>query len=224
MTDKILIVDDEQNILDGMKALLRRRFNVQTALGAGLGLEMLRSSGPFAVVMSDLKMPGMNGIEFLSRVRELSPATVRIMLTGHGDLDAAINAVNLGEVFRFYTKPCAADVLHEALKAGLDKYQKDFHVEESEFFRSIQKLAQASHPDSGAPTDSAGPAGGENALTVRELNIAAMIRKGSSTKEIAESLNISTRTVETYRDNIRKKLGIAGMKVSLQSVLNSVAD
>ncbi|MBI4804829.1 MAG: response regulator [Desulfovibrio sp.] len=224
MTDRILIVDDERHILSGMKAMLRRNFSVETALGSEQGLEMVRSSGPFAVVLSDLKMPGMNGIEFLTKVRELSPATVRIMLTGHGDLDAAVKAVNLGEVFRFYTKPCSSEVLGEALKAGLEKYRKDASVEDSAFFKALQKLAAANRPDPEVSADNRGAEEQDNTLSLRERTIAAMIRKGSSTKEMAEHLNISPRTVETYRDNIRRKLGLAGRKVNLQSVLISVEE
>ena len=78
--------------------------------------------GRFAVVVSDLKMPGMDGIEFLTRLRQRAPDTVRILLTGHADLQASIDAINRGEIFRFLIKPCAPDTLVSALKAGLTQY------------------------------------------------------------------------------------------------------
>ncbi len=121
MTERILFVDDEKNILDSMKRLLRKRFEVDTALGPTAGLEMMKK-GRFAVVVSDLRMPGMDGIEFLSHVRSINQDTVRIMLTGYADLDASIAAVNEGRVFRFLTKPCPDQQLIQTLQAALDQY------------------------------------------------------------------------------------------------------
>jgi response regulator RpfG family c-di-GMP phosphodiesterase len=84
---------------------------------------LIRDAGPFAVVVTDLRMPRMDGVEVLSRVKELSPATVRLMLTGHADLDAAIASVNDGHVYRFLTKPCPPPVLKTALDAALEQYR-----------------------------------------------------------------------------------------------------
>lgn len=123
MSEKILFVDDEANILDTFRRGLRKRFTLETALGAQEGLHALQHSGPFAVVVSDLKMPKMDGIQFLSQVRELSPATVRIMLTGHADLEAAIASVNEGHVFRFLTKPCDTGTLITTLEAAIAQYR-----------------------------------------------------------------------------------------------------
>jgi len=123
MAEKVLFVDDEVNVLDGFRANMRRRFDVDTALGPEEGLTMVQNSGPYAVVVSDLKMPNMDGITFLTHVRDMSPDTVRMMLTGFADVDVAINAVNEGQVFRFLTKPCTSDVLSKALSAGLEQYR-----------------------------------------------------------------------------------------------------
>lgn len=123
MVEKILFVDDEANVLDGFRANMRRRYEVDTAQSPEEGLRMVQHSGPYAVVVSDLKMPGMDGIAFLTQVRDLSPDSVRMMLTGFADVDVAINAVNEGQVFRFLTKPCTPDVLGKALAAGLEQYR-----------------------------------------------------------------------------------------------------
>lgn len=124
MADKILFVDDEVNVLEGFRAnMTRKRFDVDTALGPEAGLDLVRSSGPYAVVVSDLKMPNMDGIAFLSHVREISPDTVRMMLTGFADVDVAIEAVNEGQVFRFLTKPCTPEVLGKAIAAGMEQYR-----------------------------------------------------------------------------------------------------
>ncbi|CCO22739.1 HD domain-containing phosphohydrolase [Maridesulfovibrio hydrothermalis] len=119
---RVLFVDDEQNILDSYRASLRKRFRVDTALGPEEGLEKVKSSGPYAVVVSDLKMPKMDGITFLNKIQEMSPDTVRIMLTGHANLDAAIAAVNKGAVFRFLTKPSPLDEMISTLKVAMKQY------------------------------------------------------------------------------------------------------
>ncbi|MEF2230722.1 MAG: HD domain-containing phosphohydrolase [Pseudodesulfovibrio sp.] len=119
---KVLFVDDEQNILDSYRASLRKRYAVETALGPGEGLRAIKENGPFAVVVSDLKMPKMDGITFLSKVQELSPDTVRVMLTGHADLQSAISAVNEGSVFRFLTKPSPIDEMVRTLDVAMKQY------------------------------------------------------------------------------------------------------
>jgi response regulator RpfG family c-di-GMP phosphodiesterase len=119
---RVLFVDDEQNILDTYRVSLRRRFAVDTALGPAEGLEMFGTSGPYGVVVSDLKMPGMDGIGFLRKVQEVSPDTVRVMLTGHADVEAAIAAVNDGAVFRFLTKPSPMDEMIRTLDAAMRQY------------------------------------------------------------------------------------------------------
>ena len=130
MKPKILFVDDEENILESFKLSLRKFFQVETALGPGEGLRRIVQDGPFPVVVSDLKMPRMDGIQFLSRVKELAPSTVRIMLTGHADLDAAIAAVNEGEIFRFLTKPCPADLTVRTLKEAVRLYSLEMAEKE----------------------------------------------------------------------------------------------
>ncbi len=123
MTEKILLVDDDPNILAALRRQLRKVFLIDTAPGPREGLEAVRESGPYAVVVSDLRMPGMDGIQFLAKVRTLAPDTVRMMLTGNADLHAAMEAVNEGNVFRFLTKPCPPEVLVKGLWAGIEQYR-----------------------------------------------------------------------------------------------------
>ena len=123
MADKILFVDDEPNLLAGIQRQMRKHFAIDTALGGEAGLEAIRSRGPFSVIVSDLRMPGMDGIQFLSRVRKATPDTVRMMLTGNADLHAAIEAVNEGNIFRFMTKPCPPETLAKALLQGIKQYR-----------------------------------------------------------------------------------------------------
>ncbi|OPX37020.1 MAG: histidine kinase [Deltaproteobacteria bacterium] len=123
MKEKVLFVDDEINILAGFKRQLRKEFSMETALGPEEGLRTLKERGPFAVVVSDLRMPVMDGIEFLANVRKLYPDTVRMVLSGNADLTTAIKAVNEGNIFRFLTKPCHPDILSKILTTGIEQYR-----------------------------------------------------------------------------------------------------
>ncbi|MGO9533698.1 MAG: HD domain-containing phosphohydrolase [Syntrophobacteraceae bacterium] len=123
MPAKILFVDDDPNILAAFERQLRKDFSVHTALGGEEGLRAISAHNPFAVIVSDLRMPGMDGIQFLSRVRQTAADSVRIMLTGNADLATAIDAVNQGNVFRFLTKPCEQQVLFNALSDGVRQYK-----------------------------------------------------------------------------------------------------
>lgn len=120
---RILCVDDEPNVLAALSLQLRKRFDVATAGGGEAGLEELRKDGPFAVVVSDMRMPGMDGAAFLSRVREISPDTVRVLLTGMADFDVAVSAVNQGQIFRFLSKPCPPEMFIGALTAAAEQHR-----------------------------------------------------------------------------------------------------
>jgi response regulator RpfG family c-di-GMP phosphodiesterase len=123
MSTKILFVDDDANILSAYQRKLRKEFSMDTALGGEAGLAMIQEQGPYAVVVADMQMPGMNGIEFLTKVEAKVPDTVRMMLTGNADQKTAVDAVNRGHIFRFLTKPCETDVLTPTLNAGLRQYR-----------------------------------------------------------------------------------------------------
>jgi len=123
MSEKVLFVDDELNVLNAYKRALRRQFDLHLASSGQQALEMLAEEGEYAVIVSDMRMPGMDGVELLSRFRRESPATVRIMLTGNSDQETAVAAVNEGDVFRFLNKPCSPQELAEAIHGGLEQYR-----------------------------------------------------------------------------------------------------
>lgn len=102
---------------------LSREFVVETALGAMQALKLVTENGPYAVVVSDMRMPEMSGIQFLSQVKSLSPDTVRVMLTGYADIETALSAINEGSIFRFLTKPCSREIMAKTLTAGLVQYR-----------------------------------------------------------------------------------------------------
>jgi response regulator RpfG family c-di-GMP phosphodiesterase len=123
MTPEILFVDDDSEILAGFQRSLRKEFKIDTAEGGPAALALIRGRSPYAVVVSDMRMPGMNGVEFLMELEKTAPDTVRMMLTGNADQETARHAVNHGHIFRFLTKPCPTEELVFALRAGLRQHQ-----------------------------------------------------------------------------------------------------
>lgn len=142
MKDKVLLVDDDAMVLAGLKRQLRNEFSIDTALSGEEALQRLQENGPYAVIVSDFMMPGMDGVEFLSRVKKSNPETVRMMLTGTADMPTAIKAVNEGHIFQFHPKPCPADTLSKAIQSGLTLYNKT--VSDQDRLRKVKvSLAQA---------------------------------------------------------------------------------
>jgi response regulator RpfG family c-di-GMP phosphodiesterase len=115
----ILFVDDDLEWLAGVRRRFRKKYRVDVASSAVRALEAVTEQGPYAVVVTDLLMPGLDGVSFLGRLKQTCPETSRIMLTGHADLRAAMAAVNTGQVFRFLLKPCPEEELEEALVAAV---------------------------------------------------------------------------------------------------------
>src|SRR5579863_5417363 len=120
---KILFVDDEPNVLAALERQFRKHFPVEIAVGPASGLMALRNWKDYSVVVADMRMPEMNGVEFLTKVRESAPEVVRVMLTGNADQATAIEAINQGNIFRFLNKPCAPDKMMEALTAGIRQHE-----------------------------------------------------------------------------------------------------
>lgn len=123
MDEKILFVDDDQNILAAYRRQFHSQFQIETASSGQAALEHLLQYGKVAVMIADFRMPGMDGIQFLRRAKEIAPDSVRMMLTGYAELGQAIDAVNEGSIFRFLTKPCPPEILSKALQSALDQYR-----------------------------------------------------------------------------------------------------
>lgn len=123
ISQKILFVDDESLLLEGIKRQLRREFDITIAEGGEIALSIIAEHGPFAVVVSDYNMPGMDGITFLKTVSQNAPQTVLVMLTGRAELDVAVNALHNAHIARFLHKPCPQQLLRETLTDGLEQYR-----------------------------------------------------------------------------------------------------
>ncbi|MEM9388010.1 MAG: response regulator [Pseudomonadota bacterium] len=123
LQEKVLCVDDEPRVGQGYARALRKVMPLDLASSGPQALEMIRTNGPYAVVVSDMRMPGMDGLELLEQVERISPDTVRIMLTGNIDMRTASEAINRGGVFRYLVKPCGARAFAEAVVDGVKKFQ-----------------------------------------------------------------------------------------------------
>ncbi|HEY1462042.1 MAG TPA: response regulator [Terriglobales bacterium] len=118
----VLFVDDEPLVLEAVKRGLRREFNIHVARNGEEGLERLTEDGPYAVIVSDMRMPGMDGAQFLARVRSVSPDSIRVLLTGFSDMPAATRAVNEGRIYRFLSKPATTEELRQILRECMAQY------------------------------------------------------------------------------------------------------
>lgn len=121
---RILCVDDEPNLLAALERSLFDQFDVVTAIGGEAGLAAMAEGAPFDVIMSDMRMPGMDGAAFLAHARERAPDTVRILLTGQADAESAIAAINQGAIFRFLCKPCPIDELTATLQQAVEVHRR----------------------------------------------------------------------------------------------------
>jgi response regulator RpfG family c-di-GMP phosphodiesterase len=145
---RILFVDDDPLALEGLSRSVYREFKADLAEGPEAGLEKVKNDGPYIVVISDMRMPVMDGAEFFSRVRILAPDSIRVMLTGYADTEAAMRAVNEGRIFRFLNKPVAAEDLTLTLRACVAQY--DLMLREKELLEktlagAIRVLSEVLH-------------------------------------------------------------------------------
>lgn len=120
---KVLFVDDNKSVLSAFRRNLRNTYDVVTVESGDLALKELEKNEPFGIVVSDMRMPGLSGVEFLEKAIEVAPDTVRIMLTGNVDQETALDAVNRGHVYRFLNKPCGVDQIIEVLEGAAKQYE-----------------------------------------------------------------------------------------------------
>jgi CheY-like chemotaxis protein len=115
---RVLVVDDEPHILAATNRNLGRQFNLTCAGSGQEALQVMENNGPFSVVLSDMRMPGMTGLEFIKTARKRFSETVYLMLTGNADQQTAVDAINQGRIFRFLCKPCPPEVIADAVRAA----------------------------------------------------------------------------------------------------------
>ena len=122
MKAKVLLVDDDHDILDVLTQRLAQSYEVHRADDGLDAIRALETDGPFAVVVSDWRMPGIDGMQLFGQMMEQAPETARIMLTGHGERELAVDAVNQGYIFRFLVKPYTKEELLDSVRAGVEQF------------------------------------------------------------------------------------------------------
>lgn len=144
MCKRLLFVDDEPRVLDGYRRTLRKEYELEIAESGDAALKVLSQGGKeFAAIISDFRMPEMNGVEFLKRVQEVSPNSIRVMLSGEADMKAAISAINEGNIYRFISKPCPTDTLVSILNDCIEQYRlknAERELLEKTLYRSAKTL------------------------------------------------------------------------------------
>jgi DNA-binding NarL/FixJ family response regulator len=180
---RILLVDDDGIALLVHNKMLEEHAQVVTASNANEALEIIKKDKSFAVIVSDQYMPEMNGAELLKIVRTMAPTMVRIMITGYADLGVAMQAVNLGNVFRFLVKPCCKEDLVLAVVDGIAKYRQD----------AGEALEQSALTEQ---------------LTEREREVLRLLGGGFTSGEISLEMGITIGTVKTHVHHIFGKLEV----------------
>jgi DNA-binding NarL/FixJ family response regulator len=202
----VLLVDDEPDVVEALMLALRaQEYELFTETSPLRALSLLRQRS-IDVVISDERMPGMSGSEFLARVYEAHPDSVRIVLTGYANVDAAMRAINQGRIARFLCKPCLGDDLVRSVSEAL---------KERAASRSLQ-LTAAHTPDVPAPRSgqaSRMPLGGLSAgelaaLSAREHQVLELLVDGLRVTQIAKRLCISTHTVRNHLKTLYRKLDV----------------
>jgi two-component system, probable response regulator PhcQ len=140
MNGCILLVDDEQNVLSAlMRELADEPYGIVTALNGEEAMNLVASQ-MFKVIISDERMPGMDGASFLAAAKEISPSSVRMMLTGHASIDATMRAVNDGEIYRFFTKPWNSHELKQSIRSAIEKF--DLEDENRKLLKVVKRQSQ----------------------------------------------------------------------------------
>lgn len=122
--NKVLIIDDDENLLNGIRRYFGKRFNLAVAKGGEDALKLVERDGPFAAVLCDMRMPGMDGVEVLETIRKKAPFTVRMMLTGNADQKTASDAINRAKVYRFFNKPCSPSDLAAGIEEAVELHRR----------------------------------------------------------------------------------------------------
>lgn len=227
----ILVVDDEPGVLSAVsRCLLDTPYTVLTASSGFEGLEMLHQNGGVDLVISDFRMPGMNGVEFLQQVMKQWPDTRRVILSAYTDSEILLAALNEGRVHRFLTKPWKNELLLAEIDGLLREIDELFRVRQeveelvhrnqilaktndqlnallNELLKAVRTENSAQQNPSVFATSIAEEVETLRSLSGRELQILKCLANGQRPKEIAQNLSLSIKTVSTYKLRLYTKMG-----------------
>ena len=123
MNNIVLLVDDEPNVLKGYQRNIEGMFESEAVGDPAEALRRIEESDKYALILSDYRMPGMNGVELLRKASEIRPNTVRMLITGYADVKTSMEAINEGSVFRMLAKPCDTNSFYKAIESGLRQHE-----------------------------------------------------------------------------------------------------
>ena len=154
-TIKLLCVDDERNVLRALERIfMDDDYEILTAISGEDGLAVLADNSDVQVVVSDFRMPGMNGVEFLRQVCEKYPDTVRIVLSGYADTGAVVSAINEGQIYKFVSKPWSDEELRQTVAKAVEAFslhrQNRALAEELETLKREMALLKSRMPEAGS--------------------------------------------------------------------------
>ena len=229
---RVLVVDDETSVLNALQRVFHDEpYDVLTASGAVSALEILQETGHIQLIISDYRMPGINGIEFLQQVMQQWPDTRRVILSAFPDTDVLLAALNEGRAHRFLVKPWNNESIKAVVREMLDEYAVlvDFRQGAEELARNNRLLSRTNEHLSSMLADvlatmrqqtayenpvpyaqrPALPADTKRheSLSSREREILNAIASGHSLKAIAMDLDLSIKTVSTYKKRLCDKMG-----------------
>lgn len=193
-TGRVLLVDDDEKYLASLRRIMKGYLEVVTTKDPMQALKIFEYQGPFAVVISDYRMPFMNGIELFSRILTLNKHVQRIMLTGHAELQMAIDAVNHGKITAFLTKPIPAVSIRSVVMDAVHAYNQ--HLDNSSSAKTIM------------PASKNNTLGLYTPLTIKEKEVLSCLAKGYSNEEISFALNITTGTVKSHMNSLFNKMEV----------------
>jgi DNA-binding NarL/FixJ family response regulator len=187
--ETLLLVDDEQDVVDALARTVRDRgYRILAATSGTKAMELLEQE-KVDLLISDIDMPDMSGLELVTRVRKSKPDVVRFILTGVASLESAMAAINEGEVHRYLTKPWDTEELRSAIRDGLDRRK------------------QAGSPEAKTPADAL--AGITEPLSPRLRETLEQLMTGACPKDIANNLGVSVHTARQYVKTLYRRFKVS---------------
>lgn len=182
--NKVLVVDDDERILQGFSRALHGVLTIDTACDANVALDKVAKYGPYSVILTDMMMPGIDGVELLKKLEVVAPDTVKIMLTGSSSQKIAMDAINLGKIYKFLLKPIDGSELKSVIESGIDLYNKKMCTKNENSHRDIEVMELTSKLNFYHSHD----------------KLTGLLNRSTFIKEVGKTLDLQTHCSVCYLD------------------------